>query len=87
MSSHPFGGCLKSAFNGDDDDVVFGFFGLYRPFDSLPAERDASGVTGVDAKGFTGVERDLTGLLFRLGPGEISGGVGDELLDDTGSGC
>jgi hypothetical protein len=73
---------------GDD---VFNFFGLDRPFDLFAsAETDASGVTGVEANGFTGVERGLTGLLFRFGTGGVSSGDdeddGDELLDDTGSG-
>lgn len=95
MSSHPLGGCLLlSAFKGDDAGDVFRFFGLDRPFDSLSTETDASGVTGVEAIGFTGVERDLTGLLFRVGPGVVSTrddddddiGNGDELLDDAGSG-
>jgi hypothetical protein len=91
MSSHPLGGCLLSAFLGDDDGVVFSFFGLDRSFDSsVPAETDASGVTGVEANGFTGAERDFTGLLFRFGAGGVSIGDdeddGDESLDATGSG-
>jgi hypothetical protein len=86
MSSHPFGGCFVSAFKGDDDRVVLSFFGLDRPFESLSADNDASGVTGVEAKGFIGVDLALIGLLFRFGLGEVpSGDKGEEVVDNTGS--